>query len=62
MGEQILAALSEAGVPVRGSRLLNLGSGILENGAPDDLRRKTGLDGEGIARAASEICHGEDQT
>ena len=62
MGEKLLAALSENGVSLRGCRLLDLGSGILENGAPEDLRRKTGLDGEGIARAASEILHGEAQT
>jgi len=58
MGEKLLAALSEGGVPVCHARRLDLGSGILENGAPEDLRKKTGLDGEGIARAAMEIAHG----
>ena len=62
MGEKLMAALSEAGIPVHGARRLDLGSGILENGAPEDLRKKTGLDGEGIARAAREIIHGKDQT
>lgn len=59
MGEKLLAALCEEGVPVSGSRRLDLGSGILENGETAELLRKVGLDGEGIARAALEIMHGE---
>ena len=59
MGEKLLAALCEEGVPVSGSRRLDLGGGILENGETAELLRKVGLDGEGIARAALEIMHGE---
>ncbi len=58
MGERVLAALTEAGVPVSAARLLQLGDGILENGAPEDLRKKAGLDGGGIAGAAMELLHG----
>ena len=58
MGEKLLAALSEAGTAPGRAVLLNLGGGILENGSPDDLRRKTGLDSEGIAASALEMLHG----
>lgn len=51
MGERILAALAVAGVSLRAAKLVNLGDGILENGAPEDLRKMKGLDGEGIAEA-----------
>ena len=61
MGEKLIAALAEAGVAWRKTRLLNLGDGILENGAPEALRHKSGLDGEGIALAVWEVLHGEDK-
>ena len=44
-----------------GERVLDLGSGILENGAPDELRRAAGMDAEGIARTVWEVIHGKDQ-
>ena len=62
VGEKLLAALTEAGAAPRCVRLLNLGGGILENGAPDDLRKMTGLDGSGIAAGAMEIANGKDKT
>lgn len=62
MGEKVLAALAEASVSPRAVRRIDLGDGILENGAPNDLRKMTGLDGEGIARAVREIMNAEDKT
>lgn len=62
VGERILAVLAEAGAAPRAARLIDLGDGILENGAPEDLRKKTGLDGGSIARAAVELIHGKDKT
>ncbi len=62
MGEKLLALCGEAGVAPRATRLLNLEDGILENGAPADLKKKIGLDGAGIARAVVEILHEEDKT
>ena len=62
MGEKLLTACSEAGVALRGARLINLGDGILENGAPADLRKLTGLDGYGIARTVMEMLHEKDKT
>ncbi len=58
IGEKLLAALAEEGVSLSGARLLDLGEGILPNGAPEALRHQTGLDGEGIARAVTELIHG----
>ena len=58
LGEKLLAALAlEDAAPERNA-LLNLGEGILENGAPEELRRKTGLDGAGIAASVRELLHG----
>ena len=62
MGEKLLAAAAEAGLAPAACRRIDLGSGILANGAPEDLRRKTGLDGAGIARAVMEMLDGKDQT
>ena len=62
VGEKLLSALTEAGAAPRRVRLINLGDGILENGAPDDLRKMTGLDGSGITAGAMEIANGKDKT
>lgn len=62
IGQQLLAACAAEGVSLGVSRLLNLGNGILENGAPDELKKKVGLDGEGIARAAMECMNEKDKT
>ena len=61
MGERLLCALGERGVAPKMSLLLNLGDGILENGAPNDLKKLTGLDGESIARRIMEKLHEEDK-
>lgn len=62
MGERLLALCAGAGIALRGAKCLNLGDGILENGAPGDLKKKIGLDGEGTARAVMEMLHEKDKT
>lgn len=61
LGEQLLCACGEAGITAESALLLNLGDGILENGAPDDLKKLTGLDGDGIARRILENLYEKDQ-
>ena len=56
VGERLVAALAEDGVLPRAVRRIDLGAGILENGPPEDLRRMTGLDAEGIARAVRDLA------
>lgn len=58
MGERVLAGLAEAGTPLRAVRRIDLGEGILEGGAPEQLRKMTGLDAEGVAAAVREVVHG----
>jgi 1-deoxy-D-xylulose-5-phosphate synthase len=62
IGERLLAAAAENGVPLRASRMINLGSGILPHGTPEELRRLCGLDSLGIANAVLEICHAKTKT
>lgn len=62
MGERLLALCAGEGISLWASKLMNLGDGILENGAPADLKKKIGLDGAGIARAVEEILHEKDST
>jgi transketolase C-terminal domain/subunit len=62
IGEQVLAALAQAGVTVKAARRLDLGDGILENGSPEQLRTKIGLDGQGIAQAIRECMDEKDKT
>ncbi len=61
LGEQLLCACGEAGITAESALLLNLGDGILENGAPNDLKKLTGLDGDGIARRILENLYEKDQ-
>lgn len=62
VGGRLLAAAQEQGLCLRWGRLIDLGSGILQHGAPEALRHKMMLDGEGIARAVMEQEHGKDET
>lgn len=62
IGERLLALCAGAGLALRGAKCRNLGDGILENGAPADLKKKIGLDGEGTARAVMEMLHEKDKT
>ena len=61
VGERLMAAAEQAGVCLRAARLVNLGGGILEHGAPEALRTKTGLDNGALMEAALEMLHGKDQ-
>ena len=56
IGEQVLSAAEQAGMPMKEARLLNLGSGIIPHGAPDVLKTAYGLDAQAIAAAAQALC------
>ena len=62
LGEKILANAQKKQIPLKGSRLLNLGEGILPQGSVKDLMRTCGLDAAGIARAARELLSGRSKT
>lgn len=54
LGTRILAGLQLEGIACR-SRLLNLGSGIVEHGSVAQLRQKYGIDAQAIAAALEEM-------
>ena len=56
IGEQVLSAAEQAGLPMKEARLLNLGSGIIPHGAPDVLKTAYGMDAQAIAAAAQALC------
>ena len=56
VGEQLAAAAAENAIALKGIKLLNLGDGIVSHGTVQELLHDYGLDGEGIARSAMEIC------
>lgn len=56
VGSALLAAISVAGVELKGAELLNLGDGIVRHGTVDELRRETGIDAASIAAAGCEMC------
>ena len=56
VGEALLSAAAQAGICLRASRLLNLGSGIAVQGSVPELYHRYQLDAEGIARAGAELC------
>ncbi len=60
--QTILAAAAEAGVLLRGSRRLDLGSGIVKQGDIPTLRARQGIDAAAIVNAAKEILHEESKT
>ena len=59
MGERILALCAEQGVELRAAKLINLGDGIVLQGSVPELLRDYGLDAQGIADAAMQICGAE---
>ena len=61
VGEKLLAAAEQAGVCLKQARLVNLGDGILEHGAPLDLLKKTGLDNGSLAKTVMEMLHGKNE-
>lgn len=63
VGETIAAGLLERGVTLNGFRMCNLGHGFIQHGPTAELKKRCGLDGEGLARAAREVIeHGEKET
>ncbi len=56
VGEYILAQAAEAGVPLHGAQLLNLGEGIVAHGDRASLMRDNGIDACTIAKTARELC------
>lgn len=56
VGEKLLAQCCSAGVALSGSALINLGDGIVRQGRICELQKLYGLDAEGIARRAAELC------
>ena len=62
LGEKILANAQKKQISLKGSRLLNLGEGILPQGSVKDLMRTCGLDVAGIARSAKELLSGRSKT
>ena len=56
IGTRILAELEQRGVALRASRLLNLGSGIVQHGSVPALLAQLGLDASGAANAAEALC------
>lgn len=59
IGEQVLSAAEQAGIPLKAARLLNLGNGIIPHGAPDVLKAAYDLDARAIAAAAQAMRSGE---
>ena len=62
VGEQLAASAAENAITLKGIRLLNLGDGIVSHGTVQELLHDYGLDGEGIARSAMEICSDNGKT
>ena len=56
VGSRIMAAACKKNIAIQGQRLLNLGEGLVPQGTVAELLRDTGLDAQGIAEAAKEIC------
>ena len=56
VGVNLLAMAAEAKVALKGAELLNLGSGIVQQGTVAQLRALCGIDSEGIVRQAREVC------
>ena len=62
VGEQLAAAAAENAITLKEIKLLNLGDGIVPQGSVQELLHDYGLDGEGIARSALEICSDNGKT
>ncbi len=56
VGMNLLTMAAENGVSLKEARLLNLGSGIVQQGTVSQLRAFCGIDSEGIVRQAKEVC------
>lgn len=60
IGTLLLADAAENGVMLSGSRLLDLGSGVVKHGSAAELRHCLHIDADGITAAAKEILHEKD--
>ena len=59
VGAKILMACAQSNLQLKGVRLLNLKTGIVQHGAVDILMRKYALDSAGIEETAVSLCKGE---
>ena len=60
LGTLLLSDAAANGISLRGTRLLDLGSGIIKHGSVSQLQHCLHLDAEGITAAAKEIMHEKD--
>ena len=56
VGTRALAELARRGIALKGARLLNCGSGVVPHGSVPALLNMLGIDAEGIAKIAEELC------
>lgn len=59
VGGMVLIEVAKSNTPLRAVRQLDLGSGVVTHGAPEELYHSLGLDAEGIYRAAMEMANEE---
>ena len=62
IGQQLCAALAQAGVAPETVRLCNTGDRFISHGSVAELRRSLGIDSGGIFQTITEVCHGKSQT
>ena len=62
IGQQLCAALAQAGVAPETVRLCNTGDRFIPHGSVAELRRSLGIDSGGIFQTITEVCHGKSQT
>ena len=55
IAHKLMCACAEKGICLKGSKIINLGEGIVPHGKPSELYRDYGLDAAGIASACLEI-------
>jgi 1-deoxy-D-xylulose-5-phosphate synthase len=56
VGMNLLAMAQEEGIPLKAGKLLNLESGIVQQGTVSQLRAYCGIDSAGIFQQAKEVC------
>ena len=55
-GSALLSLVASNGIKLEGSKLMNLGNGIVSHGSIKELRREAGIDAQAITAAGLEIC------
>lgn len=58
VADSIMAAAEQSGIPVKASCCVNLGSGVVTHGSPQELRRHCGLDADSLFEAACRMLGG----